>query len=187
MSYLKYNGQMVINSGSYVIGSSTGGIIIGTQTWETKNVDDDIAGSRVYNDSEPNRDIYGGLYDWSLIGDIETANPGWHVPSQIEWQTLATYLGGLTVAGGAMKETGLTHWNTPNTSATNSSGFTGLPGGYYGSSYNTLGNNGYFLSSTSATNPANIWGRMLYYSDAQLHEYDALPKTAFYSVRLIKD
>lgn len=191
MPYITYNGKYMLNSGKMVSSiSSSGGIVIGTQVWAEKNVDDDIPGSRVYDDNESNREIYGGLYDWSMIGDIESANPGWHVPSQTEWQTLATYLGGASVAGGKMKETGLTHWNTPNTGATNSSGFTGLPGGYYnlgGGTYSTLGNNGYFWSSTSATNPSNAWGRMLYYWSEELYEYEALSKSYFFSVRLIKD
>ena len=190
MANLTFQGQRIFFPGGGVLDFPTStptGVVIGTQIWQEKNVDDNIAGSRVYDDNESNRDIYGGLYNWSMIGDIETANPGWHVPTQTDWQTLATYLGGLSVAGGKMKEVGLTHWNTPNAGATNSSNFTGLPGGYYGTSYNTIGNNGYFWSSTGAINPSNAWGRMLYYNDTQLYEYEALPKTYFLSVRLIKD
>ena len=54
---------------------------------------------------------------------------GWHVPNYDEWTTLSTYLGGKTVAGGKLKETGTAHWQTPNSGATNETGFTALPGG----------------------------------------------------------
>ncbi len=68
---------------------------------------------------------------WYAVTDPRGLAPtGWHVPTNAEWATLSTTLGGDAVAGNAMKEAGETHWLTPNTGATNSSGFTGLPGGY---------------------------------------------------------
>jgi uncharacterized protein (TIGR02145 family) len=67
---------------------------------------------------------------------------------------LASNLGGEGVAGGKMKETGTTHWISPNGGATNESGFTGLPGGgrYTGTTnrFLTLGSNGTWWSSTSS-------------------------------------
>jgi uncharacterized protein (TIGR02145 family) len=73
---------------------------------------------------------YGALYNWyTTIDDRNIAPPGCHVPTEGEWAELVEYLGGVEVAGGKMKETGTTHWWPPNTGATNSSGFTGLPGG----------------------------------------------------------
>ena len=62
---------------------------------------------------------------------------GWHLPSDTEWKQLTDYLG--ENAGGKLKEAGTTHWNAPNTEATNESGFTALPGGY-------RDNSGYFYS-----------------------------------------
>ncbi len=88
---------------------------------------------------------YGALYSYAAAiadnwtRDNSTTNSaggqgicpnGWHLPTDAEWITLTTFLGGTSVSGGNMKETGTTHWNSPNTGATNSSGFTGLPGGY---------------------------------------------------------
>ena len=73
---------------------------------------------------------YGLLYNWYAASDANFATSGWHVPSYTEWTTLITYLGGSSVAGGKLKETGTVHWASPNTGATNESGFTGLPGGY---------------------------------------------------------
>ena len=84
-----------------------------------------------FNNDPANGAIYGKLYNWYAINDPRgLAPPGWHIPSQVEWTTtLSNCLGGAAVAGGAMKETGTTHWQSPNTDANNSSGFTGLPGG----------------------------------------------------------
>ena len=55
---------------------------------------------------------------------------GWHLPSDVEWAELETYLGGIDVAGGKMKEAGTTHWVSPNTGATNESGFLPTRGVY---------------------------------------------------------
>src|SRR5574344_844768 len=85
---------------------------------------------------------YGVLYNWTAAMNGEassTTNPsgiqgvcpaGWHLPSDAEWTELTDYLGGASVAGGKLKETGTTHWNSPNTGATNETGFTALPGCY---------------------------------------------------------
>jgi uncharacterized protein (TIGR02145 family) len=74
---------------------------------------------------------YGYLYNWFAVNDAKGLCPlGWHVPTDAEWTTLTNFLGGLSVAGGKMKSTGTTLWNTPNTGADNSSGFSALPGGY---------------------------------------------------------
>jgi len=74
---------------------------------------------------------YGLLYNWYAATDARNiCAAGWHVPTYAEFQTLITYLGGDAIAGGPLKETGLVHWDTPNTDATNSSGFTGVGGGY---------------------------------------------------------
>jgi uncharacterized protein (TIGR02145 family) len=97
---------------------------------------------------ESNCTTYGGLYSWAETvqylngagnttawspeptGNVQGICPaGWHLPSDTEWATLITSLGGSGLAGGEMKETGTTHWASPNTGATNNSGFTALPGG----------------------------------------------------------
>jgi uncharacterized protein (TIGR02145 family) len=88
---------------------------------------------------------------------------GWHVPSDAEFTTLTDFLGGELVAGGKMKEAGYDHWNSPNTGADNSSGFTAMGSGYRGHSYGNFGNllnQCYFWSSTS--NGGGAWYRSIY-------------------------
>jgi uncharacterized protein (TIGR02145 family) len=77
-------------------------------------------------------DVYGRLYNYFVANGSsgEIANTGWHMPTTTEFNDLETYLGGSPTAGGTLKEVGTTHWLAPNTGATNSSGFTGLPAGY---------------------------------------------------------
>jgi uncharacterized protein (TIGR02145 family) len=127
-----------------------------------------------YINSTVNRDTYGGLYTWAaaMNGTASSgANPsgvqgvcpdGWHLPSDAEWKQLEMYLGMSqeeadnedwrgTDEGGKLKETGTTHWNAPNTGATNSSGFTALPGGVRdveGTFYD-VGGTAYFWPATS--------------------------------------
>jgi uncharacterized protein (TIGR02145 family) len=68
--------------------------------------------------------------DTGVTGTTQGICPaGWHIPTENEWETLAYDLGGLTSAGGPLKETGFTHWQSPNEGATNETGFTALPGG----------------------------------------------------------
>lgn len=80
-----------------------------------------------YNNDSSNDETYGKLYNWYAVDDNRGLCPtGWHVPSEEEWTTLTIFLIGRNV-GGTMKST--TGWNSPNTGATNESGFSGLPGG----------------------------------------------------------
>ncbi len=90
---------------------------------------------------------------------------GWHLPSDAEWTTLTSYLGGESVAGGKLKEAGTAHWTSPNTGATNESGFTALPGGYryHNGTFILIGNYGYWSSSTE-DNVDYAWPRNLRYS-----------------------
>ncbi|MFM8837568.1 MAG: FISUMP domain-containing protein, partial [Bacteroidota bacterium] len=112
----------------------------------------------VYNNDAANDALYGKLYNWYAVNDSRGLCPtGWHVPSHAEWMTLINFLGGVPVAGGKMKSTAtqptLGGWNAPNTGATNSSGFTGLPGGELASSggfTSTLGNYGFWWSTSDA-------------------------------------
>ncbi len=104
-----------------------------------------------YNDSISFKNTYGALYNWYVVNTGKIAPQGWHVPSDAEWLTLETYLGGVAVAGIKMKEIGTNHWLSPNTNANNISGFTALPGGFRfsdGSSYILMGIIGIWWSTS---------------------------------------
>jgi len=91
---------------------------------------------------------YGVLYNWPA--SLTACPQGWSLPTDDEWTILTSYLGGDGVAGGKMKEAGTAHWNSPNTGATNSSGFSGFPGGGRGNSsdsFFSLGSFGHWWSS----------------------------------------
>jgi uncharacterized protein (TIGR02145 family) len=139
------------------------------------------------NNNIANKAAYGGLYNWYTVNTGKLAPAGWHVPSDAEWTTLATYLGGLTVAGGKLKEAGLAHWQTPNTGATNETGFTALPSGYRNNSgdfYNT-GTFGTFWSSTANDATSGLF-RYVYYQGADMvRKVDN--KTYGFSVRCLRD
>lgn len=132
---------------------------------------------------------YGKLYNWFAVNDPRGLAPeGWHIPSDIEWNILLNCLGGYEVAGGALKEVGTTHWFSPNTGATNSSGFTGLPGGIRadeGLPFVNIGYEGNWWSSSEST-AANAIFRSLLYS-AAIFGRNTAPKGAAMSVRCIRN
>lgn len=130
---------------------------------------------------------YGALYNWHAVSSGKLCPAGWHVPGDEEWTTLSTYLGGLTIAGSKLKETGSVHWLSPNSGATNSSGFTALAGGYryYNGVYNSLKRYGYWWSSTEGSS-ANAYARDLCYSYSNLDRITS-EKRSGASVRCVKD
>jgi len=152
---------------------------IGTQTWMTKNLNYDVGwiGRTWYGP-------YGRLYGWSAAQNA--CPPGWHIPSYEEWAILINYLGGDSVAGGKLKAT--TGWNGPNTGATNSSGFSGFPGGFgAGSDLFEAGSRGIWWTSTGAEVPGNIWIRVLTSESAEVGRTTGSDTYEGYSVRCIKD
>ena len=142
----------------------------------------------VYENVNENANTYGYLYNWYAATDSRNIAPdGWHVATDAEWTTLTDYLGGTSVAGGKMKETGTSHWNSPNTGATNESGFTAFPGGYRSSSngYDYIGSYGYFWSS-SENHSIDAWKRWLYYNSSEVYR-NYSNKTYGFSVRCVRD
>ena len=133
-----------------------------------------------YNNTTANGTTYGKLYNWYAVAGIYNSasftNPvlrkklapaGWHIPSDDEWTVLTTYLGGKSVAGGKMKESGTVHWESPNTGATNSSGFTSLPGGQRrlpNGLFAYLGTMGCYWTA-SETDATHAWFRYLYHNN----------------------
>lgn len=139
-------------------------------------------------------DTYGGLYQWDEMmqytgtaGNQGICPNNWHIPSDAEWLTLITTLGGEGIAGGKMKEVGLQHWLPYNTGATNECGFTALPGGDRSTNACFYSINEWaFFWSSSKSDPNYSWGlRLIYDNQDVFHQnYD---KTYGYSVRCIKD
>ena len=169
---------------------------VGMQIYDTLDqTNNGITEKYCYNNLAANCNTYGGLYQWDEAMQYSTTEgvkgicpTGWHLPTDAEWTTLTTFLGGESIAGGKMKEAGLTHWASPNTGATNSSGFTALPGGYryyYGSFYD-LTIDAYFWSS-SQTDATHAWYRGLYYSYEDVGRYYGGSKTNGFSGRCVKD
>ena len=185
-------------------------VIIGNQVWMAENLkvskyrdgsaiptghsDNDwmnlsTGAYSVYDNTESNADTYGYLYNWYAVDDSRNIAPaGWHVATDAEWTTLTDYLGGTSVAGGKMKETGTSHWNSPNTGATNESGFTAFPGGYRhynnGKDYD-IGSYGYFWSSSEVSSNS-AWGRRLYYNNSEVYRNNDTKKRGC-SVRCVRD
>ena len=149
----------------------------------------------VYDDNESNADTYGYLYNWYAVDDERgVCSASWHVPTDGEYTALSDYLGGTSVAGGKLKECTegscpeSEYWYSPNTGATNESGFTGLPGGaryyYYGNSRH-MGYNGSFWSSTEyGSNDA--WHRGLDHDYSEISRRD-YGKDSGFSVRCVRD
>jgi uncharacterized protein (TIGR02145 family) len=176
---------------------------IGTQAWMAENLkttkfndgssipvvtDSTLTsqGYSWYNDDISNKATFGALYNWYAASSGTLCPIGWHVPSNTEWHQLVSSLdpGSLLIldesltAGGKMKETGLVHWLTPNSGATNSSGFTALPN-------EPMGPFGYFWSTTEV-DVSNAWTRELNYGNSEIRII-AIPKNIVFSVRCVKD
>jgi len=158
---------------------------IGDQWWMAENLK--VTHYR-NGDDVNNTATYGILYNWYTVHDNRNIAPlGWHIPTDAEWQTLIDYLGGWSVAGGKMKETGTTHWVSPNTGATNESGFTALPGGYLNSSGNILNrDHRAYLWSSTEHDGITSWSRRLWYTSQEVTHHSG-NKQYGYSIRCIRD
>jgi uncharacterized protein (TIGR02145 family) len=130
---------------------------------------------------------YGALYNWYTVNTGKLCPEGWHVPTDEEWTILTDYLGGKSVAGGKLRETGTTHWQSPNTGATNESGFTGLPAGYrsYGGGFNSFKNYGFWWSATEWSS-TGAWYRDVYYGYNSVDRSNSNKKSGA-NIRCLKD
>jgi uncharacterized protein (TIGR02145 family) len=162
-----------------------------------------------YSNSEAQCDVYGGLYQWNeMMGYSTTPGiqgicpDGWHLPTDDEWKILegtvdsqypvgdpqwdAVEYRGLD-AGGNLKSIGTTHWNSPNTGATNSSGFTALPGGFRDTNGSSqfMGSHGLWWSSSPST-ISYAWRRFLIYDNPQVFR-SYINRSYGFSVRCLKD
>ena len=112
---------------------------IGTQIWMSKNLNDNVEGSRCYDDDPANWVKYGRLYTWDAAK--KACNNGWHLPSSAEWDILVNFAGGESVAGKKLKSA--SGWD-----GTDQYGFSALPGGYYSSMFNSGGHSGLWWTAT---------------------------------------
>ncbi len=141
-----------------------------------------------YNfDAATYKNTYGALYNWHAVNTGRLCPAGWHVPTDTEWTTLKDYLGGETIAGGKLKESGTSHWTTPNTDATNETGFTGLPGGYiaYSGVSGYLGSFGYWWTNTEKT-ATDVWYQYLSFDNGGASKLSGSKNYGF-SVKCVKD
>ena len=183
-------------------------IVIGNQTWMKTNLNvskyqdgtpipeekDPVkwatltTGAWCYYDNDPkNGKLYGKLYNWYAVNNKKGLAPaGYQIPTDEQWNTLTTFIG--SEAGGKMKESGTANWSSPNKDATNSTGFTALPGGYVISNggFYFIGDYGYWWSSTSNVDDESMaWNRSLNYnSGIACRSYDG--KNYGFAVRCIK-
>lgn len=137
------------------------------------------------NDEATYKNTYGALYNWYAVNTGNLCPTGWHVPTDAEWTTLTTYLGGEGIAGGKLKATTL--WNSPNSGATNSSGFTAFPGGnrYGNGAYFSIGYYGGWWSSTEV-DTTSAWYRNMNYDNGNVNRFDNY-KTIGFSIRCLRD
>ena len=159
---------------------------IGTQTWMAENLAFKTdSGCWAYNNDKSNVATYGYLYNLETAKNV--CPSGWHLPTDAELKTLKTYLGDADVAGGKLKEASTAHWISPNTGATNESGFTGLPGGYRSPNgdFFYIERFGYWWSSTDC-GTSNVFNLYMVYKDRNAFRNN-LDKTNALSVRCVKD
>jgi uncharacterized protein (TIGR02145 family) len=186
-------------------------VTIGTQIWLLENLkttrynNGDLIGTTIpaslniqnennpkyqwaYEGDQSNVSAYGRMYTWHAATDSRKVCPeGWRLPTDEEWTTLAGFHGSINDAGGKLKETGTSHWSSPNTGADNESGFTALPGGKRENTgqFYEIGINGFYWTS-SEISPQSAWYRLLWSEYANCTRTNNL-KDFGYSVRCIKE
>ena len=139
------------------------------------------------NDSAEYANPYGALYNWYAVDTGILCPSGWHSPTNAEWDTLVSFLGGSDTAGAKLKEAGAEHWYPPNDDATNASGFTGLGGGSrnHDAEFNWIHNSGlYWTADSFLTHWAHYW--VMYFSNSMVLNNNR-QRTSGLTVRCIKD
>ncbi len=138
------------------------------------------------NDLTAFKNTYGALYNWYTVNTGKLCPTGWHIPSDTEWTSLTTYLGGESIASGKLKEEGTAHWLSPNTGANNETGFSALPGGEREiGGFTKVRERGNWWSSTEIGSASALY-RVLKYNDNNLSRFN-VGKTVGFSVRCVKD
>lgn len=167
-------------------------VTIGSQIWMAENLAFKASsGCWAYSNDQNNVSTYGYLYNWETAKMVCPA--GWHLPSDDEWSTLTNYLG-FEISGGKLKETGTTHWESPNTGANNETGFTALPGGRRDDpdkSFTGIGSVGVWWTSTECPGDERekekqAWHRLVMSVLSNVYRDWSVQSTG-YSVRCVKD
>jgi uncharacterized protein (TIGR02145 family) len=138
------------------------------------------------NDEVTNKSTYGAIYNWHTVNTGKLCPIGWHVPGDAEWTILTTFLGGESVAGGKLKETLFTHWPTPNTGATNETGFTAVPGRFRKWSGEFIHTWYCYWWSTTSLSGSYKWGRQMFNDNSTVYRFYDFPENGL-SVRCVKD
>ena len=159
--------------------------IVGTLGWT-----EDTIGAYCWFNNDPNdKNLYGVMYNWYAVNNSHgLAIEGWRIPSNTDFNTLVTYLGGDSVAGGKLKEIGITHWNSPNIGAIDQYGFKGLPGGRrdnLGNYYNRPFSGD--IWSSDKINTTDAYGKEMLYSSEELLSGGGYLKNFGVNVRLMRD
>jgi uncharacterized protein (TIGR02145 family) len=185
-------------------------VAIGNHVWMAENLkaityNDGISLDRDYdycwynNDLNSNDATFGLLYSWGAVSSGKVCPVGWHVPSMEEWGILSDFLGGWEVAGGKLKETGMVHWTSSDSVATNASGFTALPSGVYAlngysgkSLFNSVDSSGYYWSASSHTERQTgvlitRWGFVGLDFKTESISFMVWPFTPYMAIRCVKD
>jgi uncharacterized protein (TIGR02145 family) len=170
-------------------------IVTDNRAWESLTT-----GAICYFDNDSNNvATYGILYNYYAIDDSRGFAPeGWHIPTDEEWKELETFLGMSrseadgtghrgTDEGGRLKEAGTEHWLSPNTGATNETGFTALPGGYR-SSTGYMGKIREWALFWAHTEKKDYlaWYRRLEYDRTEIRRIDNYKQHGF-SIRCVRD
>lgn len=114
----------------------------------------------LFDISNETRSKYGALYNYFAITDLRgICNTGWRVPTIEDWNALITYVGGESVAGGKLKETGYDYWNYPNQGASNQYGFNLRGSGrrlYLDGTFTQLQTTGYYWALGYENSPSMV-------------------------------
>jgi uncharacterized protein (TIGR02145 family) len=222
-TFITNNSNFVTSTINDIDGNIYKTVQIGLQTWMSENLktsryrnggsvtyvvgDSDwvaltIGAWSYFDHNEAYNTLYGKLYNWYTTQGDTLCPSGWHIPSDEEWTILTNFLGGESMAGGKLKEVGNTNWLTPNTNATNESGFTALGAGnrtkegdflvqfpilYYTGYWSSTESS--YSSSTQGILPYSQAYSISLYSDSgrSFKQNNGMKKTVGLSIRCIKN
>ena len=215
LSNIDFNLDLTYSSISDIDGNGYKTIKIGTQEWMAENLRTSRLndGTKIFHDWPPDvffsdspayilnntyvtyTKVLGAYYNWYTVETGKLCPSGWHVPSYTDWTTLSNFLGGDSIAGGKLKETGTTHWNDPNSDASNETGFSSVPGGCiadvpgsyrFKQSFQFVGDKAIWWSTTIGTYDCCSWSVFISNDGPGLFFYEDSKENG-YPVRCVKD